>query len=61
MVILYSRYLTEEHFKAPTIVYNYPKGIKAFYMKVNEDKKTVAAMDLLVPKVLFVLASYTKC
>ncbi|PHT56056.1 Asparagine--tRNA ligase [Capsicum baccatum] len=43
--------LTEEHFKAPVIVYNYPKGIKAFYMKVNEDKKTVAAMDLLVPKV----------
>ncbi|XP_019192041.1 PREDICTED: asparagine--tRNA ligase, cytoplasmic 1 [Ipomoea nil] len=47
----HERYLTEEHFKAPTIVYNYPKGIKAFYMKVNEDKKTVAAMDLLVPKV----------
>nr|GMC61486.1 asparagine--tRNA ligase, cytoplasmic 1-like [Ipomoea batatas] len=47
----HERYLTEEHFKAPTIVYNYPKGIKAFYMKVNEDKKTVAAMDVLVPKV----------
>ncbi|PHU26362.1 Asparagine--tRNA ligase [Capsicum chinense] len=47
----HGRYLTEEHFKAPVIVYNYPKGIKAFYMKVNEDKKTVAAMDLLVPKV----------
>ncbi|MCD7451453.1 Asparagine--tRNA ligase, cytoplasmic 1 [Datura stramonium] len=47
----HERYLTEEHFKAPVIVFNYPKGIKAFYMKVNEDKKTVAAMDLLVPKV----------
>lgn len=47
----HERYLTEEHFKAPTIVYNYPKGIKAFYMKVNEDNKTVAAMDVLVPKV----------
>lgn len=47
----HERYLTEDHFKAPVIVYNYPKGIKAFYMKVNEDNKTVAAMDLLVPKV----------
>lgn len=47
----HERYLTEEHFKAPVIVFNYPKGIKAFYMKVNEDNKTVAAMDLLVPKV----------
>lgn len=45
------RYLTEEKFKAPVIVYNYPKAIKAFYMKVNEDNKTVAAMDVLVPKV----------
>ncbi|XP_027068351.1 asparagine--tRNA ligase, cytoplasmic 1 isoform X2 [Coffea arabica] len=47
----HERYLTEEKFKAPVIVYNYPKGIKAFYMKLNEDKKTVAAMDVLVPKV----------
>lgn len=46
------RYLTEEKFKSPVIVYNYPKAIKAFYMKVNEDNKTVAAMDVLVPKVL---------
>ena len=35
----------------PVIVYNYPKDIKAFYMKLNEDNKTVAAMDVLVPKV----------
>jgi hypothetical protein len=34
------------------IVYNYPKGIKAFYMRLNDDQKTVAAMDVLVPKVL---------
>ncbi|KAL2479969.1 Asparagine--tRNA ligase [Abeliophyllum distichum] len=47
----HERYLTEEKFRAPVIVYNYPKGIKAFYMKVNEDNKTVAAMDVLVPKV----------
>ncbi|KZV42738.1 asparagine--tRNA ligase, cytoplasmic 1-like [Dorcoceras hygrometricum] len=47
----HERYLTEEKFKAPVIVYNYPKAIKAFYMKVNEDNKTVAAMDVLVPKV----------
>lgn len=45
------RYLTETKFESPVIVYNYPKGIKAFYMKVNPDKKTVAAMDVLVPKV----------
>ena len=45
------RYLTEVKFKSPVIVYNYPKGIKAFYMKVNPDNKTVAAMDVLVPKV----------
>ena len=36
-------------FKQPTVVYNYPKEIKAFYMKLNADKKTVAAMDVLVP------------
>ncbi|KAA8534884.1 hypothetical protein F0562_029900 [Nyssa sinensis] len=47
----HERYLTEVKFKSPVIVYNYPKGIKAFYMKVNEDNKTVAAMDVLVPKV----------
>ncbi|XP_052183696.1 asparagine--tRNA ligase, cytoplasmic 1-like [Diospyros lotus] len=47
----HERYLTEVKFKSPVIVYNYPKGIKAFYMKVNDDKKTVAAMDVLVPKV----------
>ncbi|KAL6563608.1 Asparagine--tRNA ligase, cytoplasmic 1 [Orobanche gracilis] len=47
----HERYLTEERFNSPVIVYNYPKAIKAFYMKVNEDNKTVAAMDVLVPKV----------
>ncbi|KAL3837873.1 hypothetical protein ACJIZ3_022464 [Penstemon smallii] len=47
----HERFLTEEKFKSPVIVYNYPKEIKAFYMKVNEDNKTVAAMDVLVPKV----------
>jgi len=41
-------------FKKPVIVYNYPKGIKAFYMRLNDDNKTVAAMDVLVPKVQFV-------
>lgn len=35
----------------PTIVYNYPKDIKAFYMRLNDDDKTVAAMDVLVPRV----------
>jgi len=45
----HERYLTEQHFKAPVTVYNYPKTIKPFYMRQNDDGKTVAAMDLLVP------------
>ncbi len=45
----HERYLAEEHFKAPVIVMNYPKDIKAFYMRLNEDGKTVAAMDVLAP------------
>ncbi|CDG02813.1 Putative Asparagine--tRNA ligase [Clostridium chauvoei JF4335] len=45
----HERYLTEEHFKKPVFVTDYPKDIKAFYMRLNEDQKTVAAMDLLVP------------
>lgn len=44
-------YLTEEHFKRPVIVYNYPQEIKPFYMRFNDDGKTVTAMDLLVPRV----------
>jgi asparaginyl-tRNA synthetase len=47
----HERFLTEVQFQKPVIVYNYPKGIKAFYMKLNDDQKTVAAMDVLVPKV----------
>ncbi len=47
----HERYLTEEHFKKPVIVINYPKGIKAFYMYNNDDGKTVGAMDVLVPRV----------
>ena len=45
----HERYLTEEVYKKPVFVTNYPKEIKAFYMKQNDDNKTVAAMDLLVP------------
>jgi asparaginyl-tRNA synthetase len=45
----HERYLTEEHFKAPVTVFDYPREIKPFYMRVNDDKKTVAAMDVLVP------------
>lgn len=45
----HERYLTEEHFKKPVFVTDYPKDIKAFYMRINDDNKTVAAMDLLVP------------
>jgi asparaginyl-tRNA synthetase len=47
----HERYLTEEHFKKPVIVFNYPKEIKPFYMRLNDDDKTVAAMDVLVPRV----------
>ncbi|MBZ4671874.1 MAG: Asparaginyl-tRNA synthetase [Deferribacteraceae bacterium] len=47
----HERYLTEEYFKKPVFVINYPKTIKPFYMYQNDDKKTVAAMDLLVPGV----------
>jgi asparaginyl-tRNA synthetase len=45
----HERYLTETHFKCPTTVFNYPTEIKPFYMRKNDDGKTVAAMDLLVP------------
>jgi len=45
----HERYLTEKHAKKPVIVMNYPKEIKAFYMRVNDDQKTVAAMDVLAP------------
>ena len=47
----HERYLTEKVFNKPVFVTNYPKDIKAFYMRVNDDNKTVAAMDLLVPGV----------
>jgi len=47
----HERYLTEEHFRQPVIVMNYPSQIKAFYMRQNDDSKTVAAMDVLVPKI----------
>ncbi len=45
----HERFLTEQHAKKPVIVMNYPKGIKAFYMRLNEDDRTVAAMDVLAP------------
>ena len=45
----HERYLTEKHFGKPVFVYNYPKEIKAFYMRMNDDRKTVAAVDMLVP------------
>jgi len=45
----HERFLTEEFFKCPTTVYNYPKEVKPFYMRLNDDEKTVTAMDVLVP------------
>lgn len=47
----HERYLTDIHFKAPVFIINYPKDIKAFYMRMNDDQRTVAACDLLVPGV----------
>ncbi len=47
----HERYITEKHFKIPVFIYNYPKTIKPFYMRMNDDNKTVAAMDLLVPRI----------
>ncbi|MCU0770701.1 MAG: asparagine--tRNA ligase [Verrucomicrobia bacterium] len=45
----HERFLTEEHFKSPTTVFNYPRQIKPFYMRLNDDGRTVTAMDVLVP------------
>ena len=45
----HERYLTEEHVGRPVVVMNYPKDIKAFYMRLNDDERTVAAMDVLAP------------
>ncbi len=47
----HERFLTEQHFEKPVIVYDYPKTIKPFYMRVNDDERTVAAMDVLVPRI----------
>jgi asparaginyl-tRNA synthetase len=47
----HERYLTEKHFQCPVILYDYPRTIKPFYMRVNDDGKTVRAMDVLVPGV----------
>ena len=47
----HERYMAERVFCRPTVVTDYPRGIKAFYMKLNKAGKTVAAMDILVPKI----------
>ena len=47
----HERFLTEQHFKKPVILFDYPRTIKPFYMRVNDDSRTVRAMDILVPKV----------
>ena len=47
----HERYLVEEHVGRPVMVIDYPKEIKAFYMYLNDDERTVAAMDVLVPKI----------
>ena len=47
----HERYLTEQHARKPVVLMNYPKDIKAFYMRSNDDGRTVAAMDVLVPAI----------
>jgi len=47
----HERYLTEKYFQRPVIIYDYPKTIKPFYMRLNDDDQTVAAMDILVPRI----------
>jgi asparaginyl-tRNA synthetase len=47
----HERYLTEQHFKKPVILFDYPRTIKPFYMRVNNDGRTVRAMDILMPRV----------
>src|SRR4029078_9451323 len=47
----HERFLTEKHFQLPVILFDYPRTLKPFYMRVNDDDKTVRAMDVLVPKV----------
>lgn len=47
----YCSYLADEIFKKPVFIYNYPKELKPFYVRVNDDGKTVAAFDVIVPKV----------
>ena len=47
----HERYLSQDYFQKPVIVTDYPTGIKAFYMRLNDDAKTVAAMDVLAPKI----------
>ena len=49
----HERYLAEYVFKSPVIIYNHPKEFKAFYMRLNNDKRTVASMDVIVPGVIF--------
>ncbi len=50
----HEKYLAEKVYKGPVMLYNYPKDIKAFYMRQNDDGKTVASFDALVPQVLFI-------
>ena len=47
----HERFLTEMYFRKPVIVRDYPKGIKAFYMRLNDDDQTVGAMDIIVPRI----------
>lgn len=53
--------IAEQVYQKPTVVTNYPKGIKAFYMKLNDDNETVAAMDILVPKIGELIGGSARC
>ena len=56
----HERFLVEKHFKCPVILFDYPANIKAFYMKLNEDNKTVKAMDILFPGIGEIVGRLTK-
>jgi asparaginyl-tRNA synthetase len=47
----HERFLAETHFRQPVIIHDYPRNIKPFYMRLNDDEKTVAAMDVIVPRI----------
>ena len=57
----HERFLVEKHFKSPVIIYDYPSKIKSFYMRLNDDEKTVRAMDVLFPGIGEIIGGSQSC